>query len=73
MELVGAKRIFERSVDNYNLRYTTYYGDGDSKSFEAVKHTYPNVVVKKLECIGHVQKRVGSTIPVINTCDLFTF
>ena len=29
------------------------------KSYLAVKHVYPGVVVSKLECDGHVQKHVG--------------
>ena len=32
MESVGALAIFKRSVTKYNLRYTIYLGDGDSKS-----------------------------------------
>ncbi|GFU71543.1 hypothetical protein TNCV_4310391 [Trichonephila clavipes] len=32
MEPVGAYRIFERSKDHRMLRYTDYYGDGDSKA-----------------------------------------
>ena len=31
MEPVGAKRIGERSEEKNNLRYTEFYGDGDSK------------------------------------------
>lgn len=62
METVGAYRIFERSVTSRNLRYTDYYGDGDSKAFESVKDIYGLNTVTKLECIGHVQKRVGSRL-----------
>ena len=62
MELVGAKRIFEWSVEKYGLRYIDNYGDGDSKSYQAVKDTYTGMEVWKLECIGHVQKRVGSLL-----------
>ncbi|GFW67276.1 uncharacterized protein TNCV_2698861 [Trichonephila clavipes] len=40
MEPVGAYRIFERSEDHRMLRYTDYYGDGDSKAFDAVKDIY---------------------------------
>ena len=36
MELEGAKRIFNRSIDKHNLRYINFYGDGDSKSYIAV-------------------------------------
>ena len=62
MEVEGAKRIFERSILKRKLRYTEFYGDGDSKSHPAVKDTYPGVIVKKLECVGHVQKRVGTRL-----------
>ena len=33
MELEGAKRIFGRSIDKHNARYTGFYGDGDSKAY----------------------------------------
>ena len=59
MEPEGAKRIWERSIRKNKLRYTEFYEDGDSKSFLAVKETYKGTKVKKLECVGHVQKRVG--------------
>ena len=62
METEGAKRIFSRSVEKYKFRYTNLYGDGDSKSHLAVIDTYPGIKVKKLQCVGHVQKRVGSRL-----------
>ena len=40
MEPEGADRIFRRSVQKHNLRYTEFYGDGDSKSFTRVKGVY---------------------------------
>ncbi|GFU98166.1 uncharacterized protein TNCV_1808181 [Trichonephila clavipes] len=58
MEPVGAYRIFERSEDLRMLRYTDYYGDGDSKAFDAVKDIYGKDSVTKLECIGHIQKEL---------------
>ena len=36
------------------------YGDGDSKSHKVVKDTYVGKTVTKKQCVGHVQKRVGS-------------
>ena len=59
--------MFCRLVEKHNLPYTVYIGDVDSSSFEEVKgalynkfrNDYP---VKKEDCIGHVQKRVGSTL-----------
>ena len=36
MEASGVKQIFQRSVGEKKLRYTTYLGDGDSKSYQNV-------------------------------------
>ena len=60
----GADRIFQRSVEKHNLRYTEFYGDGDSKSFTRVKGVYEDdgIEMEKKECIGHVQKRVGTVL-----------
>ena len=64
MEPEGAERIFQRSVELHNLRYTEFYGDGDSKSFSRVKGVYEDagIEMEKKECIGHVQKRVGTAL-----------
>ena len=34
--------------------------DGDSKTFSAVEDTYDGVQVEKVDCVGHVQKRMGN-------------
>ena len=64
MEAKGVVTCFSSSVEKYNLRYTQYLGDGDTKSFlEVVKiNPYNGTAVNKLECIGHIQKRVGSRL-----------
>ncbi|GBM28855.1 hypothetical protein AVEN_43574-1 [Araneus ventricosus] len=62
MESVGAYRIFERSQSSHQLLYTDYYGDGDSKAYETVKEIYDDTTINKLECIGHIQKRVGTRL-----------
>ena len=62
MECVGAKRVFGRSIKKHNIRYIEYLGDGDSKNFSVVKDTYPDLEVKKLECVGHYQKRLGTRL-----------
>ena len=62
MEATGAKRIFERSKQKNILRYSEFYGDGDSKSLPTIEYTYPEKRVLKRECIGHVQKRVGTRL-----------
>ena len=66
MEREGALRLFKRSVNSNKLRYTEYYGDGDSKSHGVVEAVYQldddkTQVVKK-ECVRHVQKRVGTAL-----------
>ena len=64
MEPEGAKRIFKRSVTSHNLQLDKLFGDGDSKSFSAVENIYKkeyDVVVKK-ECVGQVQKRLGTAL-----------
>lgn len=62
MEPEGAKRMFGRSIQKHRLRYSDYYGDGDSKSHIAVENIYDGIKVMKKECIGHVQKRVGNRL-----------
>ena len=64
MDAAGCVAIFERSVEQYGLRYTAFLGDGDSKAFNLVteKDVYEDVKVTKLECVGHVQKRTGSRL-----------
>jgi len=63
MEPIGMERIFRRSIKNRKLRYTGYLGDGDSKSYahvsSALPPIYPQKKIEKLECCGHVQKRMG--------------
>ena len=62
MEVTGAKQIFSRSIAKHGLRYIQYLGDGDSKGFSSIKKTYEGITVEKLECVGHVQKRVGNRL-----------
>ncbi|GFU44203.1 uncharacterized protein TNCV_686171 [Trichonephila clavipes] len=63
MEIQGASKIFQQSLSLHNARYITYLGDGDCKAFDALKkkniygNEYP---IEKLECIGHVMKRMGT-------------
>ena len=62
METEGIKRIFGRSKETRKLQYTEYFGDGDSKAYNEVENAYENIHVEKKECIGHVQKRVGTAL-----------
>lgn len=65
MEVAGVRSIYQRSVKWYNVRYINYLGDGDSKAFKEIEELRPygnNVNISKLECVGHVQKRMGSRL-----------
>ena len=63
MEAQGAVDIFGRSVEKHNLRYTTFIGDGDSKAYFLVKDMYgEDHEVKKIDCVGHVHKRMGANL-----------
>ena len=70
VESVGAARVFVRSEFRYGLRYVNYLDDGDSASFKSVQDCKPygeDCALTKLECIGHVQKRVGSRLRKLKT------
>ena len=62
MESEGAKRVFERSIKKHKLRYVEFLGDGDTKSYVNVKDIYPGIEIKRLECVGYYQKRVGTRL-----------
>ncbi|KAJ4436588.1 hypothetical protein ANN_16621 [Periplaneta americana] len=65
MEVQGAVNIFRQSEDSLNIRYVQYLGDGDSKGFKKVQEDKPygeGVEIEKLECIGHVHKRMGARL-----------
>ena len=63
METEAAVILWSRSVQDRGLEYHTYIGDGDSKGASAVREAKPygpNVEIVKEECVGHIQKRLGS-------------
>ena len=67
MEKNAAVEMFQRSKGLHNLKYTTYVGDGDSSSFgevaAAMQEEYGDeYIVVKEDCIGHIQKRMGSNL-----------
>ena len=59
MEAEGATVLWNRSVERHNIRYKWMVSDGDSKAFSAVENVYGDCKVEKLDCVGHVQKRMG--------------
>ena len=58
--------MFERSPKQNGVRCTIHRGDGDSNAFKTVADSMPygeNILIERLECIGHVQKRMGARLP----------
>lgn len=67
MEIDGVMEIFQRSIEK-DVRYAYYLGDGDSKAFKNVEDAKiygQDFEIKKLECIGHVQKRMGTRLKTL--------
>ena len=66
MEATGAVDIFCTSAEKYGLIYEDYIGDGDTTSFKEVVNAKPydkyGIIPKKLECVGHIQKRLGNRL-----------
>lgn len=65
MESSGAVQLFGRSIRKHQLRYQTFIGDGDSKSYDNVVKSAPygpTFLIQKEECTGHVQKRMGTRL-----------
>ena len=65
MESEGAVEIFKRSEETRKLCYVSYLDDGDTNSFPKVVEAQPysdEKILKKNECVGHIQKRVGSCL-----------
>ena len=63
MEGIGAVTVFQQSVKKHKLICENYIGDGDT-SFKEVEAENPykdyDLILSKLECTGHVQKRMGT-------------
>ena len=64
MDASGILNIFQRSVEGHGLRFVEFLGDGDSKAHKLLvqEAVYGDVDIEKLECVGHVQKRLGSRL-----------
>lgn len=64
MEVDSIVEMFKRSVEKYNVQYQYYIGDGDSKTYTGIinSHPYDDEEVAKKECVGHVQKRMGTRL-----------
>lgn len=60
MEVQGILEMFKRSITLHKAKYAYYIGDGDSKTFTNLlsENPYVDFIVKKLECVLHVGKRM---------------
>lgn len=56
MEVDAAIELFQRSETLHGVKYTSYIGDGDSKTFKGITdaNPYENTTVIKKECVDHV-------------------
>ena len=65
MEVSSIIEMFKCSIVKHGLRYINCIGDGDSKTYSGILKAKPygdNFVVNKKECVGHVQKRMGTRL-----------
>ena len=61
----GAVVLWGRSIEKHNFRYTYMVSDIDSKAYAKIfeMNVYgEDVQIKKLDCVGHVQKRMGKRL-----------
>jgi hypothetical protein len=65
MEVDGMLEIFSRSEKTRGVKYIKYIGDGDTKTFSTLSAAKPygnDLTLEKIECVGHIQKRMGSRL-----------
>lgn len=63
MEPTGILDMFRASLES-NIRYTRLIADGDTKTHALVleEQPYGSTLVEKCDCVGHVQKRMGTAL-----------
>ena len=68
MEPTGLVKPFQRSL-NDDIIYKYLVSDGDSKAHSLILKAQPygEIEVEKKDCIGHVQKRMGSALRNLKT------
>jgi len=65
MEVDSIVEMFLRSEEKHGVKYTDYIGDGDSKTFTGLLKVNPygeDFPIIKNECVGHVEKRMGTQL-----------
>ena len=62
----GLSQCFYVPSKKHAIKYTTFVGDGDTSPFaavtEALSKEFDDYTVVKEDCIGHIQKRMGSAL-----------
>ena len=71
MEPYGTLKMFQQSLD-YNVRFKSLISDGDSKTYALLLKEKPygsraEDQVVKMDCVGHVQKRMGTALRNLKT------
>lgn len=65
MEVTAVLSTFSHFLHTQGIGYTKYLGEWDSKAKQRVFAEKPygsNISVTRLGCIGHVQKRMGTSL-----------
>lgn len=64
MEKEAAVRMWTRSIEKHNMRYSRMLSDGDSIAHKAVidAKAYGDTKIEKLECVNHCHKRIGTAL-----------
>ena len=72
METTGVLQCFRKFIETNKVCYNKYIGDGDTKAFSDIVKAapYPGLTIVKAECIGHVQKHVGTWLRNYNIITL---
>ena len=63
MEQKASEIIWKRSIELHNMRYVHMLCDGDSKAVNDLNTVHKpygeNITISKLDCVNHVNKRIG--------------
>ena len=68
MEPHGTVEMFKQSLQ-YKIRYNPLIADGDTKTHNMLleQQPYGSTLVEKCDCVGHVQKRMGTALRNLKT------
>lgn len=65
MEISAILEKSKCSWQNLKVRFRNYVGDDDSKTYSGIVAAKPygdHFLIYKKECVGHVQKRMGTRL-----------